>query len=408
MRHLECLTTICVPAVLSVCLSLSLGAACQTAALATASQAAAPKGNAVQVAIAQLEDKLYEHKYPNESDDARLTRIEKFVFGAPQTGTTAERLQRLQTSFASQADAIDKPPVATPANAAPTTPATDAVTSAPAFDSANYPRVTELEKDMLNVTYVHEPLQQRLARLESKAFGKPSKSNDMCARVDDLDEYAETHNIFKNHKDPLNNTPVASVSRPGVFSNSFLGGHGFQPPPSDPSDDVGDGDDPPKAPVNPFVDGVTGTDQRLSAIEEFVYGHNYATRPVQDRLERLEKRLVPYEHNLAQKDVTSRVNNLWNILNVANTFKNAPTAAHPANAPVVASAPPANSPTTTAHTISAPSQSTLTQASAAHHSWLHQLGKSLGSANTSSGGATNVPGVYPPDMGPKPGHLWMP
>ncbi len=128
------------------------------------------------------------------------------------------------------------------------------------------------------------------------------------------------------------------------------------------------------------------------------------TRPAQDRLERLEKRLVPYQHNLAQKDVTSRVNNLWNILNVANTFKNAPTAAHPANAPVVASAPTA---TESAHTISPPTQSTLTQATVAHHSWLHQLGKSLGSANVASG-ASNVPGVYPPDMGPKPGHLWMP
>ncbi len=403
----ECLTTVCAPTVLSLCLSLSIGAACQTVTFAATSQAAAPKGNAVQIAISQLEDKLYEHKYPNETDDARLTRIEKFVFGAPQTGTTAERLQRLQTSFASQADAIDKPPTAVPkAKSAPTASATDAVTSTPAFDGANYPRVTELEKDMLNVTYVHEPLPQRLARLESKAFGKPSKSDDMCARVDDLDEYAETHNIFKNHKDPLNNTPVASASRPGVFSNSFLGGHGF-PAASDTSDDD-DGDDAPKAPVNPFISGVSGTDQRLSAIEEFVYGHNYATRPAQDRLERLEKRLVPYEHNLAQKDVTNRVNNLWNLLNVANTFKNAPTAAHPANAPVIASAPPSTTTTTSIpHTISAPSPSTLTQATAAHHSWLHQLGKSLGSANTSSG-ASNVPGVYPPDMGPKPGHLWMP
>lgn len=435
MRHLECLTTVCAPAILSLCLSLSLGVAFQGAAHANGSQAAAPKGNAVQTAIAQLEDKLYEHKYPNESDDARLTRIEKFVFGAAQTGTTSERVQRLQTSFASQADAIDKPPTAaTPAKSAPAAAASDAVTSSPTFDSANYPRVTELEKDMLNVTYVHEPLPQRLSRLESKAFGKPSKSDDMCARVDDLDEYAETHNIFKNHKDPLNSSTVASASRPGVFSNSFLGGHGFPSPPPESFDD--DADDAPKAPVNPFINGVTGTDQRLSAIEEFVYGHNYATRPVQDRLERLEKRLVPYMHNLAQKDVTNRVNNLWNILNVANTFNSAPTAAHPANAPVVAAAPPAaaapprtSAPSTASassstsartstaspltatsnpHAISAPSQSTLTQATTAHHSWLHQLGKSLGSANTSNNGASNVPGVYPPDMGPKPGHLWMP
>ncbi|MBI2810955.1 MAG: hypothetical protein HYX67_09025 [Candidatus Melainabacteria bacterium] len=407
MRYLECLTTACASTVLSVALTIGLVTASLTAAHAAGSQPVAPKGTAVQTAIAQIEDKLYEHKYPAESDDARLTRIEKFVFGAAQTGTTAERLQRLQASITSQADAIDKPPApATQAKAAPVAAATDAVTSTPAFDSANYPRVTELEQDMLNATYVHEPLPKRLSRLESKAFGKPSNSNDLCARVDDLDEYAETHKIFKNHKDPLNSAPVASASRSGVFSNSILSGRGF-PTASDSSDNDFD-DAAPKAPVNPFIDGVTGTDQRLSAIEEFVYGHNYATRPAQDRLARLEKRLVPYQHNLAQKDVTSRVNNLWNILNVANTFKNVPTAAHPANAPVVATAPaPTPTPTESAHTVSAPSQSTLTQATATHHSWLHQLGKSLGSANVSSG-ASNVPGVYPPDMGPKPGHLWMP
>ncbi len=386
MRYLECLTTICSPTVLSVSLTIGLVATSLTAAHAAGSPAAAPKGNAVQTAIAQLEDKLYEHKYPAETDDARLTRIEKFVFGAAQTGTTAERLQRLQASISSQADAIDKPPPpVSQAPAAPVSTATDAVTSSPTFDSANYPRVTELEQDLLNVTYVHEPLPQRLSRLEKKAFGKPSTSNDMCARVDDLDEYAETHNIFKNHKDPLNSSTIASASRPGVFSNSMLSGRGF-PSSSNSSDNDSDDDAPPKAPVNPFVAGVTGTDQRLSAIEEFVYGHNYATRSAQDRLERLEKRLVPYQHNLAQKDVTSRVNNLWNILNVANTFNSAPTAAHPANAPVVASAPPAIQ---TPHTISAPSQSTLTQATAAHHSWLHQLGKSLGSANVS-----NVPRMF--------------
>lgn len=433
MRVLESLTTVGVAALSSTLFVFSPLLSAQSPALAAAPVAGAPKEDATQIAIAQLEDKLYEHKYPHETDDARLTRLEKFVFGAAQTGTTAERLQRLQNSISSQASAIDKLPAATdqskkssnqPASSrsaaeSATAPA-DAVTSSSTFDSANYPRVTELEKDMLNATYIHEPLAQRLSRLEVKAFGTASKSNDLCERVDNLDEYAETHKIFKDHKDPLNSSTIGSASsspgpsgRSGIFSNSFLGGRNF-PSMSDSSDD----DDPPaapKAPVNPFVDGVTGTDRRLSAMEEFVYGHNYATRPVQDRLERLEKRLVPYQHNLAQKDVTYRVNNIWNILSVANTFNSAPTAAHPANTAVAApsaySDASSNKATsinaTSSNATSVPSPSTLAKATDAHHSWLHQLGKSLGSANVSSGTA-NVPGVYPPDMGPKPGHVYVP
>ncbi|MBS2002971.1 MAG: hypothetical protein JST44_15775 [Cyanobacteria bacterium SZAS LIN-5] len=404
-------------AIYSVALAVSF-AGLQTGAQASnqAVSAASPKGNSVQAAIAQLEDKLYEHKYPNESEDQRLTRLEKFVFGAAQTGTPAERMQRLQSSFASEATAIDKVSQAGSqtqnSSGAPSSSSSSSsvgsspvVTATPAFDGANYPRVTELEKDMLNATYVHEPLPQRLSRLEAKAFGKASNSTDLCARVDDLDEYAETHHIFKDHKDPLNSSTVGSASRPGIFSNSILSGRGF-PGMYDAPDDDNDDSEPPKAPVNPFVNGVTGTDQKLSAMEEFVYGHNYATRPVQDRLERLEKRLVPYQHNLAQKDVTYRVNNIWNILSVANTFNSAPTAAHPDNTALVASAPaPAvrpisAQPVVTRSTASTPSQASSAPSTATHHSWLHQIGKSLGAVNVSNS-SSSVPGVYPPDMAPR-------
>ena len=110
MRFLEGLTSVRTAAILPSALTIWVVATTHTASYATGSPPATPKASVVQIAIAQLEDKLYEHKYPAETDDARLTRIEKFVFGAAQTGTTAERLQRLQTSIASQADAIDKPP----------------------------------------------------------------------------------------------------------------------------------------------------------------------------------------------------------------------------------------------------------------------------------------------------------
>ncbi|MFN8554026.1 MAG: hypothetical protein U0103_21330 [Candidatus Obscuribacterales bacterium] len=419
MHFYKGLTTVCTSAAIySVALAVSF-AGLQTGAKAAnqAVSAASSKGNSVQVAIAQLEDKLYEHKYPNESEDQRLTRIEKFVFGAAQAGTPAERVQRLQSSFASEATAIDKVSQAgsqiqnssggASSSSSPSSlGSSPVVTATPAFDSANYPRVTELEKDMLNATYVHEPLPQRLSRLETKAFGKASNSTDLCARVDDLDEYAETHHIFKDHKDPLNSSTVGSAGRPGIFSNSILSGRGF-PGMYDAHDDDNDNSEPPKAPVNPFVNGVTGTEQKLSAMEEFVYGHNYATRPVQDRLERLEKRLVPYQHNLAQKDVTYRVNNIWNILSVANTFNSAPTAAHPDNTALVASAPAPTirpisaQPVVTRSTASTPAQASSGPSTVTHHSWLHQIGKSLGAVNVSNS-SSSVPGAYSPELAPKP------
>jgi hypothetical protein len=381
----------------------------------------APAGStspAVAGSIGKLEQRLFELTYPSEDDDARLTRVEKFVFGGRQTGSVQARLTRLESAISSTPTTATPP--ATPQKSVATannsngngqsqgSQGDDAVTSSSSFASGNYPRVTELEQDMLGTTYAQEALSQRLSRLETKAFGAPSTSNDLCARVDSLDQYADRHHIFKDRHDPLVNTEMAGTA-PTMFNRStngsgggFGGFGGFAPPMSMMNDNSSDtSDDTPKPPVNPFIDGnVTGTDQRLSAIEEFTYGHNYATRPVQDRLARLEKRLVPYEHNLTAKDVPTRVNNLWSILSVANTLKNSPTAAHQGN--MLASNVPSMGPSTFSgnganQSSGGPPPQIFNKANSAPHSWLHQMGKTMGSSSTDGYVA---PGAFPPGMAP--------
>ena len=364
--------------------------------------AAAPASTAsAAAAIAKLEERLFELTYSSETDDARLARLEKFVFGTRQSGTVQARLTRLQSSITANAPA-PLPTASQPASnqsasnqsassshgtSQSSSTASDAVTGNSQFAYGNYPRVTELEQDMLGTTYMHEALPDRLSRLEKKAFGSPSTSDDLCARVDSLDQYAERHKIFKDHHDPLVNNDMASpTGRFGIFDNSAPAYHrSYQPTFSmldAPGDTPAADDDGPKPPYNPFINGVTGTDQRLSAIEEFTYGHNYATRPVQDRLARLEKRLVPYQHNLAAKDVPTRVNNLWSILSVANTLQSSPTAAHQGN--MLAAAGflrlplrlelPAAAPALVPHHRRYSASRNPT-----HHSWLHQMGKTIAS-----------------------------
>jgi hypothetical protein len=399
--------TACLSSLPGHCLAAGLPISAGAIAVVTG----APAGStspAVAGSIAKLEQRLFELTYPSEDDDARLTRVEKFVFGGRQTGSVQARLTRLESAISTNPTTAPPAPIAQkPATTAANTnnqPAQgsqsdDAVTSSSSFASGNYPRVTELEQDMLGTSYPHEPLPQRLSRLETKAFGSPSTSNDLCARVDSLDQYADRHHIFKDRHDPLVNTEMAGTA-PTMFNRSTptmsnrssmgfgFGGGGFGPPMSMMNDSSGDANDDsgPKPPVNPFIDGnITGTDQRLSAIEEFTYGHNYATRPVQDRLARLEKRLVPYEHNLTAKDVPTRVNNLWSILSVANTLKNSPTAAHQGN--MIASNVPAVGPSTFAGNGAnqasggpPPQIFNKTNTATAPHSWLHQMGKSIGSS----------------------------
>ncbi|HEY9733007.1 MAG TPA: hypothetical protein V6C89_13905 [Drouetiella sp.] len=63
----------------------------------------------------------------------------------------------------------------------------------------DYPHVTSLEKDILGATYVGQPLTARIVRMETKAFGAPSKSADLGERTDNLELFAEQ----KLHKKPF-------------------------------------------------------------------------------------------------------------------------------------------------------------------------------------------------------------
>lgn len=63
----------------------------------------------------------------------------------------------------------------------------------------DYPHITSLEQAILGQTYAGQPLADRLARMEVKAFGQVSTNSDLGDRTDALETYAEK----KLHKKPL-------------------------------------------------------------------------------------------------------------------------------------------------------------------------------------------------------------
>jgi hypothetical protein len=80
---------------------------------------------------------------------------------------------------------------------------------------------------------------------------------------------------------------------------------------------------PPPAPVvqNPFLPGaepVDGLENRAQVMEKFVFGHSAPHATVEDRVQRLEKKLVPYEHHDSSQDLAKRVDHLWSMLSAAN------------------------------------------------------------------------------------------
>jgi len=269
---------------------------------APAPPAASPAS--VSEGLSSLEDKLFERTYKTDDVETRLKRLEESILGEAQTGSPAERIAYLQNAIhQNEQTATDRSGVAPAANSTPQatapTPAANTTASYPAFDYGSYPRVTQLEQELLGTTYTKEALPSRLSRLETKAFGKASTSTDLSLRTDALDQYAQRHDIYGDRnvagRPPVQPEPIAAMDS--------------APPPE-----------------NPFENSnaITSADERVSTMEKTMFNHVYSSRDMQERVARLEKKLIPYEKNLASKSLDSRITHLWTILSVANTMNKSP------------------------------------------------------------------------------------
>jgi hypothetical protein len=376
--------------------------------------AAKPQGS-VDQQISALEDKLFEHNYPHEDEAARLTRLEKFVFGDSQSGTIPSRLSRVENSIAENTPKVaeattSQSPPQLPSNTSTGSQSTASNDSqnAPAssvFDYSSYPRVTAIEKQLLGATYVHDSLSDRVARLETKAFGKASTSDDLGDRVDALDRYAHRHDLYRERD-----------SNQQIASNQLASNQHFVP-------DTTDGDAPAPVHTNPFAPGnqlASGAAQRTTIMENSVFGRSFPDRPLNERVQRLEKRMVPYEHNLDKKSLPNRVDQLWSILSAANNLNSSPLA--PNNRNNVIGANPAgqsNAKATADETDSSDDEAQddskdarqQNQEAGGRKSWLHKLSKALGAGAVNGTNTTNGNAIYPGSnygtLG-GPGTFWMP
>jgi hypothetical protein len=169
----------------------------------SASPAMASVGSDVR--LSQLEVKFFKHTYPKDEEAVRLERLEKMIFGEARSGASEQRLKNLADTVpnlgAVAAEDSDK------GEAAASKPATRPVNNGDSdldlseersqsnkpggqvlSGESKYPAVTALEQSIFKRDYASDPVADRLNRLESKVFGKPSKFTDLSERVDALKE----------------------------------------------------------------------------------------------------------------------------------------------------------------------------------------------------------------------------
>lgn len=158
---------------------------------------AAAKASALSGQIGAYELKYFDRTFSGD-DASRLDRLDNFIFGAVTPLPPQARLAHILASVGAAAPAA--PPASSSSSSSSSIPAVASAknnsTPRPAAQPADqspghYPRVTALEGAILGQTYESQPIADRLARMETKAFGAPSHSDDLSERTDQLDRYAQ-------------------------------------------------------------------------------------------------------------------------------------------------------------------------------------------------------------------------
>jgi len=342
--------------------------------------------------VTQLEQDLLGQTYVNDPLPTRVGRLEMKQFGKVSTADLCDRLDKLDEIVKPQSlapkgyvsDEVDVAPTQTAASGAPgdgSNSQSSGQNSGQSSDIGSYPRVTELERQFLGTTYAGEPLVDRLNRLETKKFNKTFADDALCDRIDRLDKGAQKTGALAEDK-ALDDSSGSgangqkksfgsmlgkallglagvggigggpggmgmggmgmSMGRGGLGMGAGPGGMGMggvgvgglpggmgglgygggagggrrNPSAQNPPQDVA------AANQNPFAPGaeeIRGTESRTAVLEKFVFGKEFIQKPIEQRVAMLEKRLVPYEHNNASKQLGSRVDHLWSILSAANS-----------------------------------------------------------------------------------------
>lgn len=132
--------------------------------------------------IAKMENSLFGIDYTNQSDETRLQRIEKTVYGTTSSNPITQRIDKLSKDLSADVMGQEiKPKKDTFAQ-----DDDDYKEIIPKADSSvNYPIVNNLEKAVFNKEFKTNDINQRLSQLEEKVFQK-TYNDDLTSRVDRL------------------------------------------------------------------------------------------------------------------------------------------------------------------------------------------------------------------------------
>lgn len=220
--------------------------------------------------VSVIENQLFGAEYNDETLNKRLDRIDNYLFGSIQKGTSSVRIKKIgesagisflpkQTSEQKKIAAAD---------------------FMPEDKDVSYPVIDMLEEHSFKKTYQGENVYKRLDRLEQKAFGKVN-DGDLSSRTDKLKAALLA---VKPNKITYNDDKVYEIQPYLQYEEKGC---------------------PTGAAAN------TDLNYGLSALENFVFGDTYAHLSSDDRLSKLERKLL--KKTFDNDDINSRMERIATV-----------------------------------------------------------------------------------------------
>ena len=210
----------------------------------------------IQDNITAIENTLFGYDYQGETDEKRVERIEKNIYGQKKSGDLAKRVENIKND--SGLTFSKQPSIENNSSSKTLTRKDDDIPALKEDATVEYLIVDKMEEEIFKTTYKNENIYSRLNRLEKSVFNKTS-DEDLNSRVDKL----------------------ASVIRPKARKMYQQNNYGYS------SDDLdayynNNGFEPVNDQSIPF---------QLSALEEDLLRNSYNNDNTSNRLSRLEQKL---------------------------------------------------------------------------------------------------------------------
>lgn len=228
--------------------------------------------------ITKIEKSLFEIDYPNQSDEARLNRIEERIYGEISKKSTAQRLARLNNDIS--VDLLGKEIEPKEDTFADDTDYYNRQPQPKEEGNINYPIVNQLEQNVFNRDYKGVDIDKRLSALEQKIF-KATYKDDLHSRVERIKQAIMPQNKLAQHDDDYETGFGSDIDPSSLMSESTM-----SKPRYNQSQSVLD--DYPKS---------NDIGIKLAALEMSILKKAYADDSISNRLTRLERSVFQSEYS---------------------------------------------------------------------------------------------------------------